>query len=238
VRPALATALLLAAVAITLLAAWMAPAYTYEQPLRRHVRAIQEAGSANATWKIGSLEPGLDLGDGAPGGWNRGEPEIESIPWGPLAQPFVFSTVADPLGPPPASVSSYAVAPAADGDGTTLTIAVVPAEPALSVSFVLPAGLSPARSNFPGVSRQGRWTATFAAPPPEGIQWQASFASATPEQLRGVRVAITSSGLPGAPGWQRIPEWLPQDRAVWSGWFTWVLDPSAPPPIEPVPPLR
>jgi hypothetical protein len=238
VRPALTTALLMAAVAATLLAAWMAPAYTYEQPLRRYVRAIQEPGAATATWKIGSLEPGLDLGAGAPGGWAQSEPQIESIPWGRLAQPFVFSTVAQPLGPAPASIARFETAPAADGSGTTLTIAVVPAEPALSVSFVLPAGLSPARSNFPGVVHLGRWTASFSAPPPEGIQWQASFAAATPELLRGVRVAVTSSGLPGAPGWQRIPDWLPQNVAVWSGWFTWVLDPGAPPPIEPVPPLR
>lgn len=237
-RPALATALLMAAVAITLLSAWMAPAYTYEQPLRRHVRAIQEPGAATSTWKIGSLEPGLDLGEGAPGGWTMAEPVVASIPWGRLGQPFVFSTVSAPLGPAPASVTQFDAAPAAGGAGATLTIAVVPAEPALSVSFVLPAGLTPARSSFPGVMRLGRWTASYSAPPPEGIQWQASFASATPEQLRGVRVAVTSSGLAGAPAWQRIPDWLPQDRAVWSGWFTWVLDPSAPAPIEPVPPLR
>jgi hypothetical protein len=103
------------------------------------------------------------------------------------------------------------------------------------VSFVLPAGLSPARSNFPGVDRLGRWTATFVAPPPEGIQWQASFAAASPGMLRGTRVVVSSSGLPGAPGWQRIPGWLPQDRTVWNGVFTWILDPAA---IEPVPPLR
>jgi hypothetical protein len=237
-RPALTTALLMGAVAVTLLMTWMAPAYTYEQPLRRYVRAIQEPGVPTSTWKVGSLEPGLDLAPGAPAGWTRSEPAIASIPWGTLGQPFVFSTVAEPLGPAPASVARFDAAPAGDGAGTVLTIAVLPKEPALSVSFVLPAGLTPARSNFPGVARGGRWTATFVAPPPEGIQWQASFANAAPDQLRAIRVAVTTSGLPGAPGWQRIPAWLPQDRMVWNAWFTWVLDPSAPPPIEPVPPLR
>lgn len=237
-RPSLATAVVLAAVAGTFLAAWLAPAYTSEQPLRRYVRAIQESAAAQSLWTVGSLEPGLDLTENAPSGWMPGNPLVESIPWGPLAQPFVFSTRSDPLRPAPASVTAFTTAPLADSGDTALTISIVPREPALSISFVLPAGMSPVASNFPGVMRQGRWTATFYAPPPEGISWQASFASASPEELRAVRVAITASGLPGAPGWQRIPAWLPQERTVWNAWFTWVLDPSAPPPIEPVPPLR
>jgi hypothetical protein len=187
---------------------------------------------------VGSLEPGLDLGAGAPPGWNTTEPAVQSIPWGALAQPFVFSTASGPLGPAPAVVTTFTAAPVTEGSGTALTISVVPREPALSVAFVLPEGLSPARSNFPGVVRRGRWMASFYAPPPEGIAWQASFAAATPEQLQGVRVAVSASGLPGAPGWQRLPPWLPADRMVWDAWFTWVLDPTVPPPLEPVPPLR
>ena len=128
--------------------------------------------------------------------------------------------------------------PPRDGAGSLLDVSIVPTQPALSIAFILPAGIEPAGSNFPGVRRLDRWTATYIAPPAEGIAWQASFASATPDQLKGVRIAVTSSGLPGAPGWQRIPAWLPQDRMVWNAWFTWVLDPSAPAPIAPVPPLR
>ena len=56
-RPALATGLALAAVAVTSIAAWMAPAYTYEQPLRRYARVIQEPGAARAIWQVGSLDP-------------------------------------------------------------------------------------------------------------------------------------------------------------------------------------
>jgi hypothetical protein len=237
-RPALVTALVLAAVAGTVLAAWLAPAYTREQPMRRYVRAIQEPGTNLSIWTVGSLEPGLDLEAGAPSGWTTTEPDVKSIPWGSLAQPFVFSTTMASLGPAPAAISGFTLAPATEGTGTTVTLSIVPREPALSMSFVLPAGMTPERSNFPGLIRLGRWTATFYAPPPEGIAWQASFASATAEALKGIRVAVTSGGLPGAPGPQRLPPWLPQEHAVWNAWFTWVLDPSAPPPIEPVPPLR
>lgn len=237
-RPSLATALVLAGVAVTIMAAWLAPAYTPEQPLRRYARAIQEPGAAGSRWRVGSLEPGLDLGDGAPSGWTRAGAADPAVPWLSLAQPFVFAATAAPLGAAPAAVTGFTTAPAAGGAGTTVSVSVVPKEPALSVSFVLPSGMTPARSNLPGVVRLGRWTATFVAPPPEGIAWQASFASVSPERMKEVRVLVTSSGLPGAPGWQRLPAWLPQEHSVWNAWFTWVLDPSTPPALEPVPPLR
>ena len=48
--------------------AYMAPAYTDEQPLRRAARAVQEADGP-AVWDVGSVEPGIDLGEGAPSGW-------------------------------------------------------------------------------------------------------------------------------------------------------------------------
>lgn len=237
-RPALATGLALAALAGSFLAAWTAPAYTETDPLRRYVRALQEPDSPTALWKIGSLEPGLDLGPGAPDGWSTTEPTVRSIPWGRLPQPFVFSAAADPLGPVPASITSFTIEPAADGAGTTLSLSVLPAEPSLTISFVLPDGVTPVRSSFPGIVRLGRWTATYVAPPPEGIAWQATFTGTSPEALRQTRVAVTAGGLAGGQGWQRLPAWLPQERMAWTGWFTWVLDPSAPPPIAPVPPLR
>lgn len=237
-RPSLVTGLALAAVAVTSISAWMAPAYTYEQPLRRYARVIQEPGAANSVWQVGSLEPGLDLGEGAPGGWTTSLPEITTIPWGRISQPFVFSTMAAPLGPAPVSIGGYSAVPTEGANGTSLRVTVLPREPSASISFVLPAGIVPARSSLPGVLRAGRWTATFVAPPPDGIAWEATFAGTTPRQLAGLRVAATTSGLPGGTGWQRLPAWLPQDRMVWTTWATWVLDPSVPPPLEPVPPLR
>jgi hypothetical protein len=187
---------------------------------------------------VGSLEPGLDLGSDGPSGWTTTEPPASTMGWLALAQPFAFTGTGTPLGPPPAAVTAFTPTPLPDGAGTTLAVSIVPKESSLAVSFVLPAGITPVRSNFPGVNRLGRWTATFVAVPAQGIAWQATFAAATAEQLKGVRVVVRSTGLPGAPGWQRLPGWLPQDVTVWNTWFSWILDPSVPPPIEPVPPLR
>jgi hypothetical protein len=153
---------------------------------------------------------------------------------GRLVLPFVFRSTGPGLGPAPVAVAGYTVNPLADG--VELSVSVVPREPGVAVSFVLPAGLTPARSNLPGVVRRGRWTATFVAPPPEGVAFRASFGPAQAAQIRDVRVAARLRWFPSGGGPQRLPAWLPQDRAVWSAAATWVL--PAEPPIAPVPPLR
>jgi len=108
-----------------------------------------------------------------------------------------------------------------------LTVTVTPERPGLSVSFILPSGLTPARTNLPGVLRQGRWTATFVAPPADGVMWRASFGGrADDQQLRGTRISVTDTGFPDSDGWQRLPAWLPQERAVWTASATWVVVPE------------
>ena len=77
VRPALGTALCLLAVAITAGLAYVAPAYTHEQPLRRVARA-RAGGDGPAVWDVGSVEPGLDLGEGAPSGWKPAARDADS----------------------------------------------------------------------------------------------------------------------------------------------------------------
>ena len=122
--------------------------------------------------------------------------------------------------------------------GTEVTIAVVPRRGGLAVSFVLPAGLTPSRTSLPGATRLGRWTAVFLAPPPEGIVWRASFTGIDLARLRDVSVAVTDFGFPDGVGWQRLPAWLPQDRAVWSAAATWVVPTGPALPLEPVASLR
>jgi hypothetical protein len=236
-RPWVLTALMLVALAATLGAAYAAPAYTHDEPLRRYARALQEDGAASATWEIASVEPGLDLAADAPGEWMpvTGESAPASIPWGRYSFPFVFRATGPALGAAPASVASFTVKPLADG--SELSLAIVPREPGLIATFILPSGVTPARSSLPGIIRLGHWTATFVAIPREGIAWDARFRSA-PDTLREVRAAVSSPRFPGGSGWQSLPAWLPQDNAVWSTNATWILPLGETAPIAPVPPLR
>ena len=236
-RPTVATALCLLSVAITAGFAAAAPAYTFDQPLRRHVRALQEADGTAAIWEVASIEPGLDLAPGAPEGWSRQSSAAPaSIPWGRLTHPFVFRTNGPPLGPAPVDIAGFTVTPVRAG--VELTLTAVPRRRGVAISFVLPAGITPARSSLPGAPRLGRWTAVFIAPPAEGVVWRASFAGIDAVRLSDVHVAVTDSGFPDGAGWQRLPAWLPQERAVWSAAATWVVPAARHRPLEPVPPLR
>lgn len=235
-RPALLTGVLLAAVALSAIRAWVAPAYTEDQPLRASLRVVQEQGAPVSMWQFGALEPGVALAPEAPMGWTPVAAGA-ALPWGRLPQPFVFSTNSSPLPGAPVTFPSLELQPL-DTGGTRVRVAVVPSEPGVTISFLLPTDLQPERSNLPGIVRSGRWSATFIAPPPEGIAWEASFAGASPDQLKALRVAVTMDGVPGGTGPQRLPAWVSNDRAAWTAYSTWILDPSVRPGLEPVPPLR
>jgi hypothetical protein len=161
------------------------------------------------------------------------------VPWGRLTHPYVFRTNGPPLGAPPAVVTAFDVAPLAGG--AEITVNVVPQTAGTNVSFVLPDGMQPARSNLPGIARLGRWVATYVAVPPEGVAWRASFSGTSPDRLRDVRITATLPRRLGDTSEPRgFPAWLPQDLTVWSGTSTWVLPHPGPLGlvIAPVPPLR
>lgn len=234
-RPSIVTVVCLSALAVTAPLAYLAPAYTTAEPLRRDVRAFQDDGGAVSLWQVGSNEPGLDVAAGGPVNWTAGRmDQATTVPRALLRNPFVFSATALPLGGAPAEVTSFALREVTGG--IEMAIAVAAREPGLAVAFVLPAGVTPARSSLPGALRSGRWTAVYIAPPADGVAFRASFAGVPPERLRDTRVAVTSARLPGGTGWQRLPDWLPQERTVWTARATWVL--PNPAPLEPVPPLR
>lgn len=233
-RPSLTTSLGLAAIAVAAGFAYMAPAYTEDAPLRRYARAIQE-GDGAATWEVASIEPGIDLGDGAPDGWtavNSAPPA--SVPLARLPHPFVFRASTPSLGPAPITIASLSVEPVAAG--TELSVTVVPRLPGVAIAFVLPAGTEPARSNIPGILRGGRWTATYIAPPPDGVLFRAGFKPLAAAALHGLRVIATATSSPGGEGWT-APPWLPAARTAWTAEASWVVAPFDL-PIAPVPPLR
>ncbi len=233
-RPSLMTSFLLLAVAVCAGWAYLAPAYTHGEPLRRHMRVVQEAGKG-AVWEVGSVEPGLDLGEGAPSGWQpaTGPPDA-SVPLRQLPHAFVFRATGSALDAAPIGIASLAVEPVTGG--TELSISVVPRQPGLVLSFVLPAGLRPARASLPGVIRSGRWTATYVAPPADGVLFRASFGPGPAPALKDLRVAATAQGSTADQGWLP-PAWLPRERTAWSAEATWVVDPFSL-PIAPVQPLR
>lgn len=234
VRPSAVTAVLLLGTVVAAGFAYAAPAYTDARPQRRYLRAMVEPGSTSATWEVGSNEPGLDLHPGAPGGWTRvTDAPRGSVSWGRLPHPFVFRTTAPLPAPPPASIASFTLAPAKAGIELSMTI--LPSAPGLAVAFELPEGLQPARSNLPGIVRRKRWSAVYFGVPADGLTWRASF-GAGGERAAAAHAIVTSWRFPGGSGWQQLPGWLPQERAVWDARVSWVL--SAPDVIAPVPPLR
>ncbi len=234
-RPSLTTAFCLFAVAVTAGSAYLAPAYTHEQPLRRFLRVVHEADRATH-WEVASVEPGLDLAEGAPTGWTAGPRPSNafSVPIRSLQYPFVFHTAGPAVGPAPVSIAALSVAPLAAG--TELDVTVVPRDPGLVISFILPAGVQPARASWPGVVRLGRWTASYVAPPADGVNFRASFGAVDQARFKELRILVTMKGFAANPGWP-APSWLPQDRVVWSGDASWVVAPFDL-PIAPVPPLR
>jgi hypothetical protein len=235
VRPSIVTTGLLVAVAVSMAITYFAPAYTYDRPQRRSARAIVEPDAATATYEVASQEPGIDLEEGGPAGWYRvTDSPAASVPFGRFPQPFVFRATAPSPGPAPASVAEFSMKGVSAG--TEVTIAVVPREPGLTALFVLPEGITPARSNFPGVVVRGRWRAVYAGVPPDGVTWRASFKAGLEPRLAETRAVVVSARFPGGSGWQSLPSWLPQQNTVWDADVAWVLAAAA--PILPVPPLR
>jgi len=135
--------------------------------------------------------------------------------------PFVFRTTGPSPGPVPAAVTLFTVKPV--DSGTELTMTIVPQSPGLSAAFVLPEGVTPARSNFPGVVSGKQWRATYVGVPAGGVTWQASFKGGVESKLSSTVALIASSRFPGGSGWQSLPSWLPQEHAVWRMDIIWVL---------------
>jgi len=234
-RPSILTAVLLVAVAVTAGLAYAAPAYTNAQPQRRQARLIVEPNAATATYEVGSQEPGLDLDQGAPGGWYRAtDVPKASITVGRYPLPFVFRTTGPVPGEPPATVSEFSLKQIAAG--TELTMTIVPKAPGLTAIFTLPDGLQPQRTSLPGIVSRGRWRAVYMGVPAEGVTWRASFKTGVETKLPATVGTVLSSRFPGGNGWQSLPSWLPQEHVVWDLDIAWIL--ATPQVIPPVPLIR
>jgi hypothetical protein len=218
------TGALLAAVSV-LLAGWAygAPAYTTERPLRRQVRYVQDGASGRAAWEVGGNEPSLDL-PGSPSDLRWGPQPPEPGPGtalAPLRHPFVFRAATTPGAPVPGTVS---VALAGGAGSVELEVVARPSTPDARVDFVLPTGLTPLESSLPGrTGRDGRWRAGFVAAPAAGVTFRASFPPGEASRVRQAAVVFIATTLPGGTGWQGLPGWLPQERAVWTSSAAYVV---------------
>ena len=233
---ALMTPALLLAVTGAFGAAYFSEAYTAERPLWRAAQYVADHAAGRATWEVGGIEPGLDvdLGRGAPSGWEAARGDLPGgPPVPPLNRPFTFRARAA-LEPPPVAAT---LAAAAVGDELHVRVRAQPAEPGLTLIVALPPGLRPRRASLPGIARgrDGWWTAAYAAAPLEGMVFDAAFAPEAAAALGGIRVGAAAPGLPGGSGWLRQPGWLGAARTVWSARQVHLVVPA---PVAPGDPLR
>ncbi len=224
-RPPVVTASCLLAVVVSAGLAYVAPAYTTDRPLRRQVRFVQDGVTGVAFWEVAADEPGIDLGPGSGVDWlPAAGPPRAAVPLGALPQLFVFRGETAAVWPVPAVVTAARVARAQDVE---LIVTVTPREPGLTVSVVLPPGVTPLGANLPGrPGPDGRWTAVFVSPPEEGLELHAFFDAAAAPALDGITVALTSVTLPGQPLGSRLPDWLTTDRTAWHARAIYLVRPA------------
>jgi hypothetical protein len=231
---------LLAAFAITLALAYMAPAYTADRPARRSVVYVHDMLTGQAWWEVGGNEPGLDLADGADQAarWRqveRGAPIPASVTVGRASGAFRFRRAGEAT-PAPARVVARIV-PAADSPGQIdYEVAVTPLRAGLGATLHLPTAIVPVRASPVGAQCRASWCATYLAIPPEGMTFKVRVPAAATPSLASAAVTIGSATLPGSDGRRPLP-WLPQERTDWTSYAQWVVRPAAAAevPVEAVP---
>jgi hypothetical protein len=233
-RPSVFTGFCLIAVAVTGLAAYSGSAYTDRDPLRRHARFVQDDGSKTAMWEIGGNEPGLDVvpADGLTWAADAGTGPRPLRLSTPLPYPFLFTAPAPIVATPAVATASVTTI----GDGVEMTITVRPRDPSAFVTLALPAGVTPARANLPGVvTRANRWRSIFAAPPAEGVLWRVVVSGSDASRLGESGIVVESAFEPGAPdGSTRpmLPAWMPREATAWRMRSVYLIPvgPLLPPP--------
>jgi hypothetical protein len=231
---------LLAAFALTLGLAYMAPAYTADRPARRSVVYVNDLLTGQAWWEVGGNEPGLDLANSAEQAarWrpiDRGTPIPASVTVGSASGAFKFRRPAEST-PAPARVIARIV-PATDSPGQIdYEVAVTPQREGLGATLHLPPALVPVRATPVGGSCPNTWCATYLAVPPEGMTFRVRLPIAATPSLASAAVTIGTSTLPGSDG-RRLLSWLPQERTDWTTYAQWIVRPESAVqvPVEAVP---
>ena len=215
-----------AVVAIAAGFTYAAPAYTSEAAAAaHHPRAAGAGCDARRRGKSArSSRDSTSRQAHRAGGRRRLRRRRPASPWGRLPHPFVFRTTAPSLGHAPLEVAEFTLQAGrrrhgADGHRRAPRAAAWPCR-----SCFRQACCRRGRS-LPGVLRLGPWTATYIAPAAGRRHVARQLRRrrrARLDDIRGRRHGTPA--CPAAAGWQRLPAWLPQERAVWTASSTWVLD--------------
>ena len=224
---ALLTPALLVALSVAFATSYLGEAYTFDRPLQRAVQYVADHATGQAAWEVAGVEPGLDLdlSRGAPAGWTpTSGPLLPGLRATALPYPFAFRAPGVmETSPIQATIKSGTMV-----DGSVqVEITVDAAEAGLTLLFAGPPGLEPVSSTLPGLVRNGRWAATFAAAPAGETMWSATFPAAAATRVGELRVGAIGRGLPGGVGWLRQPAWLGSARTVWHPRSLHLIAPAA-----------
>ncbi len=203
----------LVAASLCAVATFIAPAYSFDRPLRRFVRYVHDEAAGGATWEVGSLESdlGLEATDQTPHGWESVDASSAANGrWRGLRMPFEYRAPAEPT-PFPGSIDVQAAA----GEEIVDVHISVQAPEGSKVFFALPSAVPLQHPTLPGRIMRGRWVAAYEAPPATGVMLGFGLRAPDLDRLEDASVIIYVPWLTGS-GWQGLPSWVPSERAVWA----------------------
>jgi hypothetical protein len=210
-----AAGVLMLALVITGLMAWMAPAFTAERPQQRSALFVDDRVRRTAHWELYGNEQGVDIGAGAPVNvaWQVAQrSSVTGAEVNPKAHLF-RGTVPSPDGPAPATVTATVIRGQGDAD---VEITVTPIDPEWqALAIVLPESIVPTRTSLVGRTRGGRWQAWQTTVPKDGLTWRATVPASQADRLAGAEVWVARFRLPEATVGSRVPAWLQTPSTAW-----------------------
>jgi len=209
-RPRFLTRALLVALGFSVGWAYASPAYTPDRPMRVGLLAVRSSPgtAAQGILVVTSNEPGLDLGRDAPElapATTLPEP-IERLA---ANAPFRFAGIA----PPPDAFGTVSCEERPSDAGVELAVNVAPAVDGLSAQLALTGTVL--GSSWPGRTRGGRWTASFAGVPPEGVTFRVRLPASRAGRACDGRVVLRRP-RPVDPATGVLPRWLTRPGLAWS----------------------
>jgi hypothetical protein len=210
-----AAGVLMLALVVTGLLAWMAPAFTAERPQQRSALFVDDRVRRTAHWELYGNEQGVDIGAGAPANvaWQIAQQSsVTGAEINPKAHLF-RGTVPAPAVPAPATITATVMRGQGDAD---VEITVTPADPEWqALAIVLPESIVPTRSSLVGRTRGGRWQAWHTTVPKDGLTWRATVPASQADRLSGAEVWVSRFRLPDATVGSRAPAWLQAPSTAW-----------------------